>query len=268
MFHSNVGESFMRNPSLSMQMDTKEGLNMALAHRPGVLASSEKGSSAKEHGSGTVTWADMKTTGPAIPRQLSGNQINMRNYGKPAPTQRYYIPGKEAIPNDLYGHVGQVARPLGSERMSGLDGAMDDLAEVDLSTRIDDSGRMAAGQQLTEAAVPPKANEEGAHCLRTATGRNKQKRTSSPGKQAPKERSESSPVNAPGSPKKSGEHSPAKAKIEHVTNKFRRMKKDDVRGLSPEEKTKRAQKWHKRFQRLKESEAKEVEEARNAAYGQ
>ena len=82
--------------------------------------------------------------------------------------------------------------------------------------------------------------------------------TSSPAKPELDDRSDTprpSPTNTPGSPKKSGEHSPAKAKLEQVTNKFRRRKKD-VRNLSPEQKKERVKKWRERFGQLREEDAK------------
>jgi hypothetical protein len=70
----------------------------------------------------------------------------------------------------------------------------------------------------------------------------------------------SSPANPPGSPKASGDISPAKARLDQVTNKFRRGKKDDPRTMSPEEKKKRSEKWRQRFQYIKKTEAQEIEQ--------
>jgi hypothetical protein len=111
--------------------------------------------------------------------------------------------------------------------------------------------------------VEGEAEEVDASCFKSSAGKGKQKANPSPTKASGNGRDAgvSSP-NPPSSPKKSGEHSPAKAKLEHVTNKFRRTKKDDPRTMSPEDKMERSKKWRDRFQVIKRTELEEIEKHR------
>lgn len=99
-------------------------------------------------------------------------------------------------------------------------------------------------------------------CFRpSSSGKGKQRPYSPPRLDSGKgkEPEVSSPLKV--SPKKAGEqHSPAKAKLEHVTNKFRRTKKDDPRNMSPEEKREHSRKWRTRFQKIKADELKEIDD--------
>jgi hypothetical protein len=139
---------------------------------------------------------------------------------------------------------------------------MDDLSEMINETHIDDR-RLPAVQnsQSQEAPAPVEYEESNASCFLPSSSKGKQKATSSPTRNTGAEQDmvASSPVNPPSSPKKSGEQSPAKAKLEQVTNKFRRSKKDDPRTMSPDERSARSKKWRERFQQLKRTEADEVE---------
>jgi hypothetical protein len=101
-----------------------------------------------------------------------------------------------------------------------------------------------------------------ASCPRPFSGKNRNKQTSSPTKAAGAARGShvSSPANPPSPSKVAGEVSPAKARLDQVTNKFRRGKKDDPRAMSPEEKKKRSEKWRQRFQYIKKTEAQEIEQ--------
>ncbi|PVI08417.1 hypothetical protein DM02DRAFT_665765 [Periconia macrospinosa] len=247
----NVAEHYVHTPPISMHMNAADGPDMAPTHRRVSLAAPEKGIDTKEYDKGAVSRTDRKVTGAAFPRQFSGNQLGARNYGKVS--MQHHASAKEHASNALHANTGVLIRTFGDQRMSGLDGTMDDL--------IDLEPEKTARNQSTEDGLSAKANEEEASCFRATSVKTKQKSTSSPSKQGTStERRESSPAKTPGSPKKSGEHSPAKAKLEHVTNRFRRSKKDDVRNLSPNHKRQRAQKWHRRFQQLKDGEAKEIEE--------
>ncbi|XP_014559318.1 hypothetical protein COCVIDRAFT_24318 [Bipolaris victoriae FI3] len=179
------------------------------------------------------------------PQQFLGIQVQNHNLGTPLTMQRYYTTAKEQ----------------GSQEL-GLDGAMDDLAEMINDTHINDCGTSMAGEKRpAETANTTEYEESDASCFKSSSGKGKQKAASSPTKTTDTERETvtSSRTNTPGSPKKAGEHSPAKAKLEQVTNKFRRGKKDDVRTMSPEERTKRSEKWRQRFQQLKKTEMEEIE---------
>ncbi|KAH7414231.1 Mre11 DNA-binding presumed domain-containing protein [Phaeosphaeria sp. MPI-PUGE-AT-0046c] len=169
-------------------------------------------------------------------RQFSGAQLQNRSYGTS------FSGGYNRGP-------ASTMRPSASHRMSGLDGAMDDLTGLIMETNINDNGPSIA-----------EAEETTASCFRA---KGKQKAPVSPAKSSSNGRDNgvSSP-NPSSSPKKSGEHSPTKAKLEHVTNKFRRNKKDDPRTMSPEDKMKRSEKWRTRFQYIKKVELEEIEAQR------
>ncbi|KAF2739866.1 hypothetical protein EJ04DRAFT_259558 [Polyplosphaeria fusca] len=167
-------------------------------------------------------------------RQFSGNQLQTR--ASPAPSQRYFPKESPLYAADVTMY--KVRSAGDRQRMSGLDGAMDDLAELIEETKLT--------EQDAESA-------EEASCFKTS-GKGKQK-ASSPNKAA------ATPTEQPSSPKKSSEHSPAKAKLEKVTNKLRRNnKKEDPQTMSPDEKRSRTEKWRGRFRSLREQENKEIEE--------
>ncbi|KAF2029423.1 hypothetical protein EK21DRAFT_67734 [Setomelanomma holmii] len=199
------------------------------------------------------------------PRQFSGAQIQNRGYGTPFSMQRFYPTPTEMSPKGFGGDAAPATRPFANHRLSGLDGAMDDLADLILDTHVDES-RPSAGGRSTEApvALEGEVEEVGASCFKPSSGKGKQKAPPSPTKTSGNGRDDgvSSP-NPPSSPKKSGEHSPAK-KLEHVTNKImgRRTKKDDPRTMSPEDKIERSKKWRERFQYIKRTELEEIEKHR------
>jgi hypothetical protein len=139
---------------------------------------------------------------------------------------------------------------------------MDDLSELINDTHVDERRTsVTVDNRSAEALIPVEYEESNASCFKSSSSKGKQKATSSPAKAADIDRdtAASSPANPPSSPKKSGEHSPAKAKLEQVTNKFRRGKKDDPRTMSPDERTRRTDKWRQRFQQLKRTEIDEIE---------
>jgi len=178
--------------------------------------------------------------------------------------QRFFATPKDLSSRGFGADAPLSARPIANQRFSGLDGAMDDLRDVMLDTRVHEQQRpVAGGQRSTEPVRSSTSMGADASCFRPSSGKGKQKLDTSPARFTAGDRSDvgaSSPTTTPGSPKKAGEHSPAKAKLEQVTNKFRRAKKDDPRNMSPEEKKERAQKWRKRFQALKDRETKEFHE--------
>lgn len=202
--------------------------------------------------------ADQISIDDSFARQFSGIQLQNRSYGTSLYNQRFYPTPKEISPGGYRGGEASTLRPLAGHRMSGLDGAMDDLTGLVMETNAINNGP-ATDRFSTEvpAAVEIEAEEATASCFKA---KGKQKAPVSPTKSSSNGRDNgvSSP-NPPSSPKKSGEHSPAKAKLEHVTNKFRRNKKDDPRTMSPEDKVKRSEKWRSRFQSLKKAELEEIE---------
>ncbi|KAF2636985.1 hypothetical protein P280DRAFT_407836, partial [Massarina eburnea CBS 473.64] len=223
------------------------------------LAAVEKEGGKKHLDKGTVSRADSSLNGGAYPQQFSGNQFGAHPYGPSRATQRYHPSPKEMATNGLGAHNASSHGPFANRNFLGLDGAMDDLADMVTDTHVDDNASTAEGQQTTAA---DSCTDEDVSCFRPTSSKGKQKARSSPSRLVESERREEaagSPGNTPGSPKKSGEHSPAKAKLEQVTNKFRRGKKDDPRNMSPSDKSKRSEKWHKRFQRLKEGELRDIE---------
>ena len=198
---------------------------------------------------GKTDLVELDLNGAPLGRQFSGNQLANRAYGTSVSMHRYYPSAKEYVPGAPSANL-RSARPGPRNRFSGLDGAMDDLAGLLIDSHMDDK-------------PSSEGNEAEASCFKS--GKGKQKMTSSPAKSANGAANEaSSPGKASESPKKSGEHSPAKAKLEHVTNKLRRPKKDDPRTMSPEEKADSRRKWRNRFQTIRKNEREDIEKyARN-----
>jgi hypothetical protein len=190
--------------------------------------------------------------------------LQNRNYGTPLSNQRFYPDPKKLSPDDFGKDSAPGIRPFADHRLSGLDGAMDDLADVVLETHVNDSRNFAAERSTaTPVAAEAEVEEATASCFKSSNSKGKQKASVSPSKPTGtgRDTSMSSP-NPPSSPKKSGEHSPAKAKLEQVTNKFRRTRKDDPRTMSPEDKLKRSDTWRQRFRVIKKTELEEIEEHR------
>jgi hypothetical protein len=197
-------------------------------------------------------------------RTFSGAQLQNRGYGTPLSLQRFYPTPKEMSPGSIgAGDNVSTLRLLANHRLSGLDGAMDDLADLVMDTHMDDK-RISTGTTCADAPMAVEVEEVTASCFGPTGIKGKQKAMSPPKKAAGDGRNNTvmSPPHPPSSPKKSGEHSPAKVKLEQVTNKFKRPKKDDPRTMSPEDKMKRSEKWRQRFQHLKRTEIEEIEEHR------
>ncbi|KAF2631996.1 hypothetical protein BU25DRAFT_417763 [Macroventuria anomochaeta] len=214
---------------------------------------------------GSAPRSNLQAANSGFGRQFSGNQFANRTNANPQTMQRFYPVHKEIGPSGHGGNSISAARPFANNRVSGLDGAMDDLADLVMETSVDDR-RSPVGRPAQSTAAPTSvdAEETGASCFKPSGGKGKQRMTSSPTKLtgSAQDTAASSPANAPSSPKKSGEHSPAKAKLEQVTNRFRRSKKEDPRGMSSEEKVKRSEKWRRRFDHIKQTEKAEIEEYR------
>jgi hypothetical protein len=213
---------------------------------------------------GTMSRAEPSTTTGSFSRQFSGTQLQNRGYGTPLTNQRFYPTPKELSPKGCNGVTAPTMRPYADHRLSGLDGAMDDLADLVMETHVDEASA-SAERDPSDAHVTAEAEveEQTASCFRTASNKGKQKAAASPTKSSGHGKDKSIPSpNPSSSPKKSGEQSPTKAKLEHVTNKFRRTKKDDPRTMSPDDKMRRSDKWRQRFQNLKKTELEEIEEHR------
>ena len=208
--------------------------------------------------------ADLQSNGGAS-QQFFGTHIQnvqSRTYGTPLNMQRFYPTPKELSSSELGGYNAPANWPFANHRLSGLDGAMDDLSELINDTHVDERRpSVALDSRSAEAPIPVEYEESNASCFMSSSNKGKQKATSSPAKATDMDRdtAASSPANGPSSPKKSGEVSPAKAKLEQVTNKFRRGKKDDPRTMSPDERMRRSDKWRQRFQQLKRTEIDEIE---------
>jgi hypothetical protein len=215
---------------------------------------------------GTAPHSALQVTNNGYGRQFSGSQLADRTNAKTQTMQRFYSAHKEVGTQAFDRNGMPAARPFANNRVSGLDGAMDDLADLVMETSVEER-RSPVGRPAQSTTAPTSADgeEAGASCFKPSGGKGKQKMAASPTKpiaSAP-ETTASSPANIPRSPKKSGEHSPAKAKLEQVTNKFRRGKKEDPRGMSSEEKVKRSEKWRNRLQYIKATEKAEIEEYRD-----
>ncbi|KAF2120605.1 hypothetical protein BDV96DRAFT_609778 [Lophiotrema nucula] len=217
-----------------------------------------------KHQAARQAQADAALQALGFPRQYSGNASG-RLSSSPTGMQRYYPTAKTP---GASGHDSSSSKPVTRQQVSNMDGAMDDLAGLMVDSSLEDTHHTADNAPTTSAApAAPSADnaeaETGASCFRSSSSKGKAKAPASPTKSTSgigKETAASSPTKPSGSPKKSGEHSPAKAKLESVTNKLRRSRKDDPRNLSPEDKQRRAQKWHRRFQIIKQNETKEIEE--------
>jgi hypothetical protein len=235
---------------------------MTSGHGQAVMPNTQKEGGKEIMDKGIAFRADSQPNG-GVSQQFLGIQLQNRNQGTPLTMQRYYNTAKERSSHELGGYGTPSGRVFADIRLTGLDGAMDDLAEMINDTHID-SGctSVAAEKQPTEVANTAEYEESNASCFRSSSSKGKQKAMSSPTKTADVERetaASSSRTNTPGSPKKAGEHSPAKAKLEQVTNKFRRGKRDEGRTMSPDERTRRSEKWRQRFQQLKRTEMEEIE---------
>ena len=208
----------------------------------------------KDHG---LAFREEGLSNGASSQQSFGVQIQNRTQNTPWSIQRFYPTPKELSSSNPGGYSGPRTRSFANHRLSGLDGAMDDLSEMINNVQIDEGRRSVAADKRSNEVPAVEHEESEASCFKSSKG--KQKATS-PAKAADTERdvtTTSSP--APSSPKKAGEQSPAKAKLEQVTNKFRRNKKDDPRNMSPDERKTRSDKWRQRFQQLKRTEMEEIE---------
>jgi hypothetical protein len=214
------------------------------------------------HDKGIASRVDASFANSGFAHHFSGAQIQNQGCGTSLGMQRFYPAPKEMSANGFDGDNTTAVRSFADNRMSGLDGAMDDLAEMVTDANMNDN-RTSAGGRAAKTSTPVEAEEVTASCFRPSSSKGKQKATSSPNKSSTTDRDTilSSP-NPPSPSKKSGEQSPAKVKLEQVTNKFRRVKKDDPRTMSPEDKKKRSDTWRRRFQHIKKTELEEIEEHR------
>ncbi|KAF3000299.1 meiotic recombination [Curvularia kusanoi] len=213
---------------------------------------------------GTAPRSSSQAAHDSFGRQFFGSQLANRTNASHQPMQRFYPHQKENGPNELRRSNMSAGGPFANNRVSGLDGAMDDLADLVIETSVDSSQPHAGRANHPTTATSVEAEEPGASCFKTSGGKGKQKMSHSPIKTAMSahDTTATSPTTTLNSPKKSGEHSPAKAKLEQVAHRFRRSKKDDPRAMSAEEKVTRSERWKKRFDTLKQSEKAEIEEYR------
>lgn len=248
-----------------------------MASQPGqaVVSNNQYGASkGMMHNQGSTLNGDSHLNGETAQPHL-GTQMQKRGQGTPLSMQCLSTTVKEQGSHELGGYVKPPRRTFADLRLTGLDGAMDDLAEMIADAHIDEAHTSVLAEKqspevkVADAKVLVEYEESDASCFKSSSNKGKQKATSFPAKRTETERETMavSCTNTPGSPKKSGEHSPkkagehspAKAKLEQVTNKFRRGKKDDGRTMSPDERTKRSEKWRQRFQQLKRTELEEIE---------
>jgi len=206
----------------------------------------DKASASREQGLSNGTYS----------QQSFGMQIQNRTPNTPWSIQRFYPTPKELSSSEVGGYSGPRNRSFTSHRLSGLDGAMDDLSEMINDSHIDEGHRSVTTDKRSNEAAVVEYEESEASCFKSGKGKQK---AASPAKTVDTEREATMSSPGPSSPKKSGEQSPAKAKLEQVTNKFRRSKKDDPRTMSPDERKTRSDKWRQRFQQLKRSELEEIE---------
>jgi hypothetical protein len=263
LFNESAHASRQRHVSSMQHLNSASVFSERLASaRQVAFSAGENEAGRTVHEKGIASRADMSFANSGFARHFSGAQIQNQGYGTSRGMQRFYPTPKEMNANDFDGDNTTAVRSFADNRMSGLDGAMDDLAELVPDANIDDH-RTPAGGRAAKTSTPVEAEEVTASCFRPSSSKGKQKATSSPIKYFATDRDTilSSP-NLPSPPKKPGEQSPAKVKLEQVTNKFRRVKKDDPRTMSPEDKKKRSDTWRRRFQHIKKTELEEIEEHR------
>ncbi|KAF2869697.1 hypothetical protein BDV95DRAFT_596029 [Massariosphaeria phaeospora] len=255
LYNEAIQEQRFRDNSTVVYLNSEATHRMGPSYRHVTMPASDHEMSMKNQDNRSQSRAESALANNMYIRQTAGSQLSNRANGTPIYMQRYYPTPKEYGMRALGSVAPLCARTWANNVLSGLDGAMDDLSSIMVgpqNTRIDEQ-RNTRGQDSTavqrsseDVAPATESPEADASCFKATTGKGKQKVTSSPSK--------SSPANASGSPKKAGEHSPAKAKLEQVTNKFRRSKKDEPRNLSPDEKRKRSEKWHGRFTKIRTNE--------------
>ena len=169
-----------------------------------------------------------------LPGQFSKNRIVT-----PLSLQRHYPGHKEYIPKT------NPAMPIASARSgdqrfsSGYDGAIDELAEL-----MEPVNFATAEHSSVEAS-----------CFKSSSSRVSKQNTST------------SPAKSSGSPKKSGEHSPAKAGLEQIANKVRRGKQHEFEpkdrnpaAMSGGQKKRWRENWRKRFREIRNKETEEIEQ--------
>ncbi|OCK83263.1 hypothetical protein K432DRAFT_423502 [Lepidopterella palustris CBS 459.81] len=200
--------------------------------------SSSRGGSMYKKAKGHAVQQDSTLSHGPLPRQFSGNQMGHYNKGTPTSQQRFYPGHKEYVPNANQTTATASTRTGDQRFSSGYDGAMDDLAEL-----MDPVSLSHAEQASTEASCFKSSNSKGS-----------------------KNKTASSPAKSPESPKKSGELSPAKARLEQIANKVRRSNKrdSDTKKEDPavifEDRKRWREDWRKRFRNIKDKEAKEIEQ--------
>ena len=170
-------------------------------------------------------------SGMPPPRQYSGNQLGLRGMESPYRKQQSSDRKQETPFASMTPVSPTSTRPARDQRYSGFDGAFDDLVEIEPSIKG------AADDYSGEAS-----------CF-TSYGKGKQKATGSPTK-------------SPGSPKKSGEVSPAKAKLEQLANNLKGRKGAEPKNMSHEEKQHWRENWRKRFSNIRQDEARYVQKVR------
>ncbi|KAF2472186.1 uncharacterized protein BDR25DRAFT_342172 [Lindgomyces ingoldianus] len=169
------------------------------------------------------------------PRQLSGNQVGRGTLPTNSPLKPHYGPTKEYATGAAFADLRSFSRTPGNGRLSQLDGAMDDLAEL-----LDDA--QLGGHKQTDDKPRTEAITESVDTEASCFGKGKQKMDSSPAKKS-----------------ETSNKSPAKARLGQLTNKLRREREDDPRHLSPEDKKNHKDKWHKRFGIIKRTEDNNVQ---------
>lgn len=197
-------------------------------------------------------------------QQTFGKQLQNRDHLMPLTQQRFYLTPKEMGRSGPNGGNATASRSLADHRFSGLDGAMDDLSEMIHDPHVKD-GRNSGEMRSFSEASPAEVEGANVSCFKAPSGKGKQRVTSPAvkGSGGGRDKAASPAAAMASSPRKSGEVSPAKAKLEQVTSKFRRVKKDDPHTMSPEDKVRRSEKWRLRFQQLKKTELDEIEKHRS-----
>lgn len=230
-----------------------------------VFASGENGTGIGNTGEGIPPQNNLRSNSTA-PWQTFGRQIQNQGNDMHTPQQRFHPSIKEIGLSTPGSKTVSSMRLLANYGLSGLDGAMDDLAEL-INDERDEEPSTAPVRGPTKAAPPTKNEERTASCFKSPSNKDKGKHklnaTTTKEGGRPHDKTAAWQVSPPSSPRKSGEQSPAKAKLDHMTNKLWRGKRDDGRATSPDEsKASRSEKWRQRFQALKRTEMEEIEEER------
>ena len=155
-------------------------------HRQVGLLAIEKDKGRRGSDKGTVSRAEAGLSGNVF-RPFTGAQLTNHAYGTPLSMQRFCPAPNDDASAGLSGEVAAHGRYMTNQRLSGLDGAMDDLADMMLDSHIKEQGSQQGpptrGVRSGGGATSShESGEADASCFRPSSSKGKQKLNSSPTK--------------------------------------------------------------------------------------